>query len=156
MCHITNQRRRIGNSIMFFSDWWIWNKVSKEHGDSGYDVIRGLILDKNWSDGKIIKQYPSLSTETVSIMRLIFHIESLEESISMMVRETGNENRHRGLFRVVDSSGEYITYKEGDIVSYDNKTYLANQDIEVGMGPLHESSGWKEITPDIVDGGNFT
>ena len=140
---------------MFFSDWWIWNKLSKEHGNRGYGAVRGLILDKNWSDGKIIKQYPSLSIESVSIMRLIFHIESLEESINMMSREIINENKHRGLFRVTDSSGEYIKYREGDIVSYDNKTYLANQDIEVGMGPLHESSGWKEITPDIVDGGNF-
>jgi len=23
------------------------------------------------------------------------------------------------------------------------------------MGPLHESSGWKEITPDTIEGGEF-
>ena len=31
----------------------------------------------------------------------------------------------------------------------------ANNNILEGMGPLHESSGWKEITPEIIEGGEF-
>ena len=56
---------------------------------------------------------------------------------------------------VVDEDGDYIQYTKGDIVTYNNKTYIANRKIGLGMGPLHEESGWKEITAETIEGGEF-
>ena len=66
-----------------------------------------------------------------------------------------NNENHRGLFKVVDEDGEYVQYSKGDIVTYNNKTFIANRRIELGMGPLHEDSGWKEITAETIEGGEF-
>ena len=145
-----------------YENWWIWKKIADKHGHKGYTAIQGIMLNEKMSDADIKGRYPDLNTNSITIMRLIFKIEELENKVNSLGRsvskqptkpnDTGN---HRGVFSVVDENGDYVKYKKGDIVSYDNKTYIANNNILEGMGPLHESSGWKEITPEIIEGGEF-
>lgn len=146
-----------------YENWWIWKKIAKRHGHKGYTAIQGIMLNEKMTDADIKRRYPDLNINSITIMRLIFKIEELETKVNLLSvskhkqptktpNDTGN---HKGVFSVVDENGDYVKYKRGDIVSYNNKTYLANNNIPEGMGPLHESSGWKEITPDTIEGGEF-
>ena len=147
---------------LIYENWWIWKKIADKHGTKGYTGIQSIMSNEKMSDADIKKRYPNLNTNSITIMRLIFKIEELEIKVNTLVRsasqqptkpnDTGN---HRGVFSVVDENGDYVKYKKGDIVSYDNKTYIANNNILEGMGPLHESSGWKEITSETIEGGEF-
>ncbi|MBC8442671.1 MAG: hypothetical protein H8D80_00620 [Proteobacteria bacterium] len=152
---------------MPFKDWWIWKKLTDNHGRNGYDGIRDVLKNERYTDSDIKRKYPKLSNDTIAIMRLIFHVETLQSDITNLkaslrtdsslqtTNNTNNHRGHRGVFSIVDEDGEYIQYVKGDIVTYSNKTYIANRKIELGMGPLHENSGWKEITAEIVEGGEF-
>tara|TARA_R100000008_G_scaffold85899_1_gene77077 strand:- start:7592 stop:8032 length:441 start_codon:yes stop_codon:yes gene_type:complete len=145
---------------MAFRDWFIFNRFRKQHGNRGHDAVREIFSNERFTDRDILAKYPSLSNSDIAIIRLIYRVEKLENELNKTVTpentqpKSSNEN-HRGLFKVVDEHGEYIQYNKGDIVRYDNKTYIANRKIELGMGPLHEDSGWKEITADTIEGGEF-
>tara|TARA_Y100000034_G_C6848001_1_gene384373 strand:+ start:29 stop:481 length:453 start_codon:yes stop_codon:yes gene_type:complete len=150
---------------MFSGNWSIWNHLKKWYDKGSYLMARKLIVEDKQSDELINKNHSNqLSSNTLAIMRLIFKIEELEQKmiqIKLLLAERnsllrrGNEKNHRGIFRVTDDEGTYIKYNKGDIVEHKNKTYIANKNIEEGMGPLHSSAGWKEITPSIVEGGEF-
>ena len=146
---------------MSFKDWWIWKKLTDNHGKNGYNGIRDMLKNEKYTDSDIKRKYPKLSNDTIAIMRLIFHVETLQSDMTFLKAlrpdslSQQTTNNHRGTFSVVDEDGEYSQYVKGDIVTYNNKTYIANRKIQLGMGPLHENSGWKEITPEIVEGGEF-
>ena len=144
---------------MSFKDWWIWKKLTDKHGNHGYDGIRDMLINLRYTDSDIKRKYPKLSTDTIAIMRLIVHVETLQSDIASLKavgpNSSSHTNNHRGVFLIVDEDGEYVKYVKGDIVTYSNKTYIANRKIELGMGPLHENSGWKEITAEIIEGGEF-
>ena len=150
---------------MYFGNLWIWKIVENKHGNNGHEGLRKVMTDNTLSESDIRKKYPELDSRTIAIINLIYKMEEIELKVDAILNELtfdknipnekDRQGKHRGLFMVVDEYGNYTEYKKGDIVTYNNKTYIANKNIEVRMGPLHENSGWKEITPDIVDGGEF-
>ena len=132
---------------MAIKDWGIWNYLKKWYGENSYNAAKDLIISKEEKDSTIRKRHPSLSWESLAIFRLLFRLEEVERSVRQVQFSLKEQRKqqHRGTFRVVDENGDYIKYYRGDIVNYDNKTYLANKNISSGMGPLHEDAGWKEI-----------
>ena len=126
----------------------------------GYEAVREIFTNDRFTDLDILRKYSELSNENIALIRLIYRVEELEKKINN-TQPTNTEStstssdKHRGIFVVVDGNGEYVQYSKGDIVVYNNKTYIANRKIELGMGPLHEDSGWKEITAETIEGGEF-
>ena len=145
---------------MAFNDWFIWKRFAKNHGNKGHEALREIFTNNRFTDLDILRKYPELSNENIALIRLIYRVEQLENKINNIKHSTSesksnNTNKHKGIFVVVDEDGDYIQYRKGDIVTYNNKTYIANRKIELGMGPLHEDSGWKEITAETIEGGEF-
>tara|TARA_R100001377_G_C3080422_1_gene72204 strand:- start:51 stop:497 length:447 start_codon:yes stop_codon:yes gene_type:complete len=147
---------------MAFKDWSIWKKFAKPHGGNGHEALREIFTNDRFTDLDILRKYSeiNLSNEQITIIRLIYQVEQLENKINSIQftnteSKSNNTNKHKGIFVVVDEDGDYIQYRKGDIVTYNNKTYIANRKIELGMGPLHEDSGWKEITAETIEGGEF-
>ena len=152
---------------MAFNDWFIWKRFVKKHGGKGHEALREIFTNNRFTGLDILRKYPELSNENIALIRLIYRVEQLEYRVEQLENKINNiqhstseskpntSNNHKGIFVVVDEDGDYIQYTKGDIVTYNNKTYIANRKIELGMGPLHEDSGWKEITAETIEGGEF-
>jgi hypothetical protein len=146
---------------MAFNNWFIWKMFTKKHGSKGHEALREIFTNNRFTDLDILRKYPELSNENIALIRLIYRVEELENRINNIQHSTtksntsNTSNNHKGRFEVVDEDGDYMQYVKGDIVTYNNKTYIANRKIELGMGPLHEDSGWKEITAETIEGGEF-
>ena len=123
---------------MAFRDWFIFNRFRKQHGNQGYDAVREIFSNERFTDEDILRRYPALSNSDIAIIRLVYRVEELENklnntTLSENAESKPNNENHR----------------------YNNKTFIANRRIELGMGPLHEDSGWKEITAETIEGGEF-
>ena len=114
---------------MAFRDWFIFNRFRKQHGNQGYDAVREIFSNERFTDEDILRRYPALSNSDIAIIRLVYRVEELENKLN---NTTLSENALSKLER-----------------------NNPNRRIELGMGPLHEDSGWKEITAETIEGGEF-
>ena len=51
-----------------------------------------------------------------------------------------------GKFKIYDPYGNIVNYVKGDVVSLDNKQFVATRTIS-GISPYVKSSGWEELSP---------
>ena len=113
-------------------------------------VYRGL------TDEDIKRKYPSLTYDSINIMRVALISTEQNARISQFVNNNTQANFNVvGEFKAADTDGTVIIYKKGDVVYYENKTYIATRQTS-GYSPRHENGGWKPVTlQNVIDGDTF-
>jgi len=139
-------------------EFTIWSYLKKWYGDSSFDIFRNWVRQGK-TDEWISKLHPTLPIHIITIMRL--SVEFFELEAFYKIKSEGIEGirpgdkQHRGRYSVKNEDGKYNQYKKNDIVEYENRTFMATKDIEIGFGPLHTAAGWEVVTPDTIDGAKF-
>lgn len=113
-------------------------------------VYRGL------TDEDIKRKYPSLTYDSINIMRVALISTEQNARISQFVNQNVEANFNVvGEFKAADIDGTVIIYTKGDVVYYENKTYIATRTTS-GYSPRHENGGWKPVTlQNVIDGDTF-
>ena len=113
-------------------------------------VYRGL------TDEDIKKKHPTLTYDSINIMRVALISAEQNARISQFVHQNTEANFNVvGEFKAADTDGTVIEYYKGDVVYYESKTYIATRTTS-GYSPRHENGGWKPVTlQNVIDGDTF-
>ena len=107
------------------------------------------------TDNEIKQRHPNLSYESIILMRLA--LQNLEQNarLNQMSSTSSKKFNVVGKFRVAEDDGSLVVYESGDVVYYENKTYVATKRTS-GYSPRHEHGGWRPVTlNNVIDGDTF-
>ena len=143
------------NSIF---DRYLGKFFSGQPGSARREFSR--MVSRGMSDDQIKSSYPTLSYDSINLMRLALHVDEESRRVNLNSaaaarQNTGGSFNIVGKFRATEDNGTIIEYKKGDVVYYENKTFVATRDTS-GFSPRHENGGWKPVSLDnVIDGDVF-
>lgn len=108
------------------------------------------------TDEEIKGKHPFLTYDSINIMRVaLISAEQNARITQFVASEKGKNFNVVGEFKVAEDDGTLITYSRGDVVYYENKTFIATKRTS-GFSPRHENAGWKPVTlNNVIDGDTF-